>query len=62
MSFTDVETVLSATLPPSARRYRAYWCNANPLGRAIRDAGWKPDQVDLVAERVDFARELTTRS
>ncbi len=59
MSFDSVEDVLGLPLPESARTHLAHWYDYDDtaLGRAIRDAGWKATGVDLVDERVVFARE-----
>ena len=59
MSFDAVEDVLGLALPESARTHVAHWYGyeGTALGRAIRDAGWKATGVDLVAERLVFARE-----
>lgn len=47
MTFDDFERILERPLPPSARRYLAPWSSSvNPLGRAIRAAGWRA-QTDL---------------
>lgn len=42
LTFEEVERILGRPLPPSARRYLAPWTSStNPLGRAIRAAGWR---------------------
>lgn len=42
MTFDDFERILERPLPPSARRYLAPWSSSvNPLGRALRAAGWR---------------------
>jgi transcriptional regulator with XRE-family HTH domain len=47
MTFEDFERILERPLPPSARRYLAPWSSSvNPLGRALRGAGWRA-QTDL---------------
>jgi hypothetical protein len=54
-SFTDVEDVIGALLPSSARNHMAYWYSANtPLNRAVAAGGFKPTGVNLTAERVTF--------
>lgn len=59
MSFDAVEDVLGQPLPTSARAHLTHWYgyDGTALGRAIRDAGWKPTRVDLTNERVTFVRE-----
>lgn len=61
-SFSDVETVIGDTLPPSARRHRAWWSNHsgdNMLrqARAWIAAGWETADVDMDAETLLFRRE-----
>lgn len=42
MTFDEIERLLERPLPPSARRYLAPWSSSvNPLGRALRAAGWR---------------------
>jgi transcriptional regulator with XRE-family HTH domain len=42
MTFDEIERLLERPLPPSARRYLAPWSSSvNPLGRAVRAAGWR---------------------
>ncbi|MEO8511630.1 MAG: helix-turn-helix domain-containing protein [Chloroflexota bacterium] len=42
MTFDEFERILERPLPPSARRYLAPWSSSvNPLGRALRAAGWR---------------------
>jgi hypothetical protein len=60
LSFAEVEQILDGPLPPSARIHQTHWYGyeGTALGRAIRDAGWKPTQVNLTGERVTFIQEL----
>lgn len=59
MSFADIERVLDAKLPPSARRHRAWWSN-NPSNSvatyAWLNAGYKSAKVDMTGERLVFER------
>lgn len=58
ISFQDLEDIIGQSLPPSARRHRAWWAN-NPgrtLARQWLAAGWRAEQVDLAGERVRLAR------
>lgn len=42
MTFDELERILERPLPPSARKYLAPWSSSvNPLGRALRAAGWR---------------------
>jgi DNA-binding XRE family transcriptional regulator len=48
LTFEEIETVLDALLPPSARVSRAWWANSTtPQGRAWLEAGWLVDAVDI---------------
>lgn len=59
MSFDEIENILEFSLPPSARRYPAWWGN-NPIeGRqsmAWLAAGFQTDNLDLGGESVTFRR------
>ncbi|MFS0703397.1 DUF262 domain-containing protein [Cellulomonas sp. 179-A 9B4 NHS] len=58
LSFDQVEDVIAAPLPASARTYVQHWrgYDGSALSRAIVDAGWRTAAVDLVAERVVLHR------
>ena len=61
LTFQQIELVLGFTLPPSARRHRAWWANPSkrddhPYAQAWLAAGWKVDTVDQQAEWVRFRR------
>ena len=58
LTFADVEEIIGAPLPPSARSYLPPWYgyDGTALGRAIRNAGWKASEVNLTDERVRFVR------
>ena len=47
LSFTEIEDIIAAPLPPSARRHRAWWTNNDsmPQARAWLGAGWKVSQA-----------------
>jgi len=60
-TFTEIENVLGAKLPPSARRYAEWWAN-NPAeeGRQCQawlKAGWRTSDVDVAAMKVRFTRK-----
>ena len=59
MSFEDIESILGTSLPPSARKHRAWWSN-NPqnsvMTHAWVSAGYRTRQVNLEAESVVFER------
>jgi hypothetical protein len=60
MTFADIERVIGASLPASARRYRPWWANEQAgthiHARAWLDAGRRTTNVDLNAQTVDFVR------
>ncbi len=48
LAFGEIEAIIGAPLPPSARGSRAWWANsATPQGQAWLEAGWLVDAVDL---------------
>ncbi len=58
LSFAQLEEILGAPLPPSARTHRAWWANAKANARAAgwMGAGWKVAGIDLKGGWVRFAR------
>jgi hypothetical protein len=61
-SFEEVEEILGFPLPPSARKHNAYWSGGQPgstVGNAIREAGWRAKDLDLVGEEVTLVRDPT---
>ena len=58
-TFHDIERILGANLPPSARTYQEWW-NPNDRthsqARAWMAADWEPSNVNLRAETVVFRR------
>ncbi|MBU4528556.1 hypothetical protein [Hoeflea sp.] len=59
MTFNELEKLIDDTLPPSARKHRAWWSN-NPsnsvITRAWLDAGYITRDVDLGGEKLVFRR------
>ena len=58
-TFHEIERILGATLPPSARTYREWWSpndRTHPQALAWMAAGWEPVNVNLRAETVVFKR------
>lgn len=57
LSFEEVEKILGAKLPASAKTHQAWWAN-NPTGhshcRAWVDAGWRTENLNLRERKVDF--------
>lgn len=60
-AFQDVETVIDARLPRSARERDAWWGNdgSHVQARAWMDVGWKTRDVDFQREVISFYREGT---
>jgi hypothetical protein len=60
MAFAEIEAVIGAPLPPSARRREEWWSNS-PSGhsqaRAWLRASYRTSRVDLAGETVDFTLE-----
>jgi hypothetical protein len=61
MTFTEIEAVLGSELPPSARKYAAWWGNANPeTGQHPYSQAWllagMRATVNLTAQRVVFEK------
>lgn len=55
LSFEEIEAILGAGLPDSARSMRAWWANGRTAqGRAWQKAGWLVDDVDLPNRLVVF--------
>ena len=61
MRFADIEEIIGRDLPPSARRYSAWWGNNDQGGKrhsvAWRHAGWRTEDLALEMEEVSFVRE-----
>jgi hypothetical protein len=60
MTFGQIERVLGARLPNSARKYRPWWANESAgthvHARSWLDAGRRTVNVDVNAETVEFVR------
>ena len=57
--FRDVEHVLGFRLPPSARKFRAWWSNnaqRHVMTRAWLAAGYKVEEVDMARESLKFRK------
>lgn len=59
-TFTEIEAVLGARLPASARLHSAWWANeADPLHPqklAWRQAGWRTAGVNITGQTIEFVR------
>jgi hypothetical protein len=61
LSFSEIERILGAPLPKSARDYREWWENEKPGGSHVQSKAWlsggySVDSVDFGRERVTFKR------
>src|SRR5205823_508987 len=58
-TFAQVEGVLGAPLPASARTHRPWWANdrTHTHARAWLDTGWQTQSVDMARESVTFVRQ-----
>lgn len=59
LTFSQVEEIIGAQLPMSARKHRPWWSN-NPTNARITDAwlqaGYKSAQVDMGGEKLVFIK------
>jgi len=59
LTFSDIERLLKAKLPKSARSHRAWWSNNgnnSVMTKAWLDAGWRSEKVDMTNETLVFRR------
>ena len=55
LTFDEVEAIIGAFLPPSARVSRAWWANSTtPQGQAWLETGWLVDALDIEEAWVVF--------
>jgi hypothetical protein len=59
LTFSEIEKLIGAPLPPSARKHRPWWSN-NPKNSVITDAwlaaGYRSEQVDMETGKLVFRR------
>lgn len=59
-SFADIEGILRAPLPPSAREHRAWWANQHrgnhSQAKGWLSAGWETREIDQRRGRIRFER------
>ena len=65
--FSEVESILGFSLPPSARRHRPWWANQrtdNGRSHALAwtAAGWETAEVDMGAETLSFRRRESPKT
>ena len=59
LSFSEIERVIDAKLPNSAREHQAWWANngqGHSHSKAWLEAGWKTENLNIISEKVDFYR------
>jgi hypothetical protein len=59
LTFTEIEKITGAKLPPKAQHHRAWWSNNpsnNVMTRVWLDAGFESTQVDVSARKLVFRR------
>ena len=60
LSFAQIEKILGAPLPPSARHHQAWWANQQVEGhvqaQSWMDAGYHTENLDLNARTVSFRK------
>lgn len=59
MTFEEIERILGASLPPSARNHGAFWANSGQThvwATEWMSAGWRVVGHSLDEQRVTFAR------
>jgi hypothetical protein len=59
MTFTEIEKVIGAKLPPNSPQYPAWWSNNpsnNVMTRIWLKAGFRTEQVDVKSRKVVFRR------
>jgi len=59
MTFTEIEKVIGAKLPPNSPQYPAWWSNNpsnNVMTRVWLKAGFRTEQVDVKSRKVVFRR------
>jgi hypothetical protein len=66
LTYAQIEEIIGATLPPSARQHSAFWANhyggTHVWATQWMDAGWKVDSHSVSSERVVFIRTGQVRS
>lgn len=64
MTFSEVEKVIGARLPKSAKLYRTWWSNDaahHVQANAWLDAGYRTERVDMDLSRLVFVRDRSPR-
>lgn len=53
-TFSEVERILGQKLPPSARKFQAWWANDKQNGRHWKSVGWHTKDLDISHEKITF--------
>lgn len=64
MSFKEIEKIIGAKLPQSAKDHRAWWSNNeqnSAMTRAWRQARFRSTRVDLSAGKLTFVRDRPSK-
>lgn len=59
LSFSAIEQIIDAPLPPSAHKHRAWWANdtvGHTHSQLWLDAGWRVSRVSLADKQIAFVR------
>ncbi len=59
LNFTDIEALINAELPKTARQHRSWWANdsvGHVQSRQWLEVGWRVSSVNISQERVTFSR------
>lgn len=59
LNFTDIETLINAELPKTARQHRSWWANdsvGHVQSKQWLEVGWRVSSVNVSQERVIFSR------
>jgi hypothetical protein len=62
LSFSEIERITGARLPPSAAKHRPWWsnnANNSVMTRIWLEAGFKTEQVDMASRKLVFRRMTT---
>jgi len=59
LTFSEIEKITGAKLPPKAQHHRAWWSNNasnNVMTKVWLEAGYESSQVDMTARKLVFRR------
>lgn len=62
VTFNEIEAIIGAALPDSARKHQAWWANqGSGHSQYWQRAGWQTAKVDVENERLTFIRKQDRR-